>query len=146
MTTNWFQRTTLAVAGLTASTIGLTITFLPSMFYASYGIALDADPNLLSEIRAPGANLAALGFLMLGGALRARWFASARLIAITVFFSFAFGRLVSWSIDGVPDTSIIAALAIEIVIGSLVLLASVGMRKLSKVRTLTKDGYHSFPG
>lgn len=129
MTTNWFQRTILTVAGLTATTIGLSITFLPSVFYASYGIELDADPNLLSEIRAPGANLAALGFVMLGGVLRARWFSTARLIAITVFFSFALGRLVSWSIDGTPDSGVIVALAIEIVIGSLVLLASGGMRK-----------------
>ncbi len=124
MTPTLYQRSILALAGLIAAGIGLAITFLPHAFYASYDIVLGTDSNLLNELRAPGANLAALGFLMLGGAVRARWFSTARLVAMTVFFAFAFGRVVGWLMDGSPNTSIQIALGLEIVIGALAFFAS----------------------
>ena len=124
MTPTWYQRGVLGLAGVTASGIGLAITFIPLAFYASYGIALEAEPNLLSELRAPGANLAALGLIMLGGALRPQWFSIARLVAITVFFAFAFGRVVGWVMDGPPGTGIQLALGVELGVGSLVLLVA----------------------
>lgn len=127
-TATWFQRAVFGTAGVTAAAIGLAITFVPASFYASYGITLEPDPNLMSELRAPGANLAALGLIMIAGAVRSEWLQVARLLAITVFFAFAFGRLVSWAIDGTPDASIQAALAIELVFGGLAWCAA-GRRK-----------------
>ncbi|WP_300530572.1 DUF4345 family protein [Maricaulis sp.] len=123
MTTTWYQKLILGIAGLTALMIGAAISLAPNAFYASYGIALEANPNLLSELRAPGANLAALGLLMLAGIVRSEWFAAARMIAIAVFFAFATGRLISWSLDGTPDISVQIALAVELVIGTLAALA-----------------------
>lgn len=118
------QRTIIGVAGLIAASIGAAITVIPNAFYASYSISIAADPNLLSELRAPGANLATLGLIMIAGAIRLHWFNLSRALAISVFFSFAVGRLVSWGIDGTPNASIFIALAIEVMIGSLVLLAT----------------------
>ncbi|MEL6692276.1 MAG: DUF4345 domain-containing protein [Pseudomonadota bacterium] len=118
------QRTIIGIAGLIAASIGIAITVIPNAFYASSSISIAADPNLLSELRAPGANLAALGGIMIAGAFRSKWFNLSRVLAISVFFAFAVGRLVSWWIDGTPNTSIIIALAIEVVIGSLVLLTT----------------------
>ncbi len=118
------QRTIVGGAGLIAASIGAAITVIPNAFYASYSISIAADPNLLSELRAPGANLATLGLIMIAGAIRSNWFNLSRVLAISVFFAFAVGRLVSWGIDGTPNASILIALAIEAVIGSLVLLAT----------------------
>jgi len=59
------QKIALGVAGITALGIGTVIVAAPHAFYASYGIALGPDPSLLSELRAPGAGLAAFGAVML---------------------------------------------------------------------------------
>ncbi|MEL7545166.1 MAG: DUF4345 domain-containing protein [Pseudomonadota bacterium] len=124
MTPTVYQKMIIGLAGVTAAAIGLAITFFPAAFYASYNISIEMDPSLLSELRAPGANLAALGVFMVAGAVRSDWFATARLFAIIVFFAFVAGRLVSWGIDGTPNASILSALAIEFVIGVLAVLAS----------------------
>ena len=42
-----FQKITLGIGGITALAIGTFITLAPHAFYASYGIALGQDPNLL---------------------------------------------------------------------------------------------------
>lgn len=122
-TTSRFQGSIIGGSGAVAAAIGTAITLFPSAFYAGYGITLPNDPNLLSELRAPGTNLAALGGIMLVGAFKTRWFDLASLLAVVVFFAFAAGRLVSWVLDGTPNLSILSAFAIEAVIGILVLLA-----------------------
>ncbi|MCV6592454.1 MAG: DUF4345 domain-containing protein [Silicimonas sp.] len=47
-----FQKITLGISGVTALAIGALITLTPHAFYASYGITLGQDPNLLNELRA----------------------------------------------------------------------------------------------
>lgn len=121
--TTLYQRSLIGLAGVIAALIGIAITVFPVAFYASYDVLLPTDPNLLSELRAPGANLAVLGLIMLAGAFKSHWFATARLIGIAVFFAFATGRLISWGIDGTPNASILSALAIEVVMGVLLVLA-----------------------
>jgi len=66
-----FQKITLGIGGITALAIGTFIALAPHAFYASYGIMLRQDPNLLNELRAPGAGLAVFGALMLAGIVRA---------------------------------------------------------------------------
>lgn len=123
LTTTAYQRSILGFAGVVAAMIGMAITFFPYAFYAGYGISVTTDPNLLSELRAPGANLAVLGLIMIAGTFRSRWFATARILAIAVFCAFAAGRLVSWGIDGMPNAQVLSALAIESVIGIFLVLA-----------------------
>lgn len=118
-----FQQVALGVAGTTALAIGSFIVSAPHAFYASYGIVLGQDPNLLSELRAPGAGLAALGAVMLAGVVRTSMTAAALVTALTVFFAFAAGRVVSLAVDGVPSTSVSAALLIEVAIGLLLVAA-----------------------
>ena len=64
------QKFALGIAGITSLGIGTFILTAPHAFYASYGIALEPDPSLLSELRAPGAGLAAFGTVMLDRASR----------------------------------------------------------------------------
>ncbi len=123
MTQTRFQKLILGVSGITASAIGGFILFAPHAFYASYGISLGQDPNLLSELRAPGAGLAALGVLMLAGLWRTTLQGAAVAAAFAVFIAFPVGRLVSLALDGLPSSAVLGALAIELVIAVLLGLA-----------------------
>ncbi len=123
MTLSMFQKITLGIAGITALSIGSYILAAPLGFYASYGIPLARDASLLSELRAPGAGLAALGGIMLAGLVRRTWVPTALVAALTVYLAFPAGRLVSLALDGVPSGSVMGALVIEIAIAALCLAA-----------------------
>ncbi|MCA0045062.1 DUF4345 domain-containing protein [Celeribacter litoreus] len=114
-----FPKLTLGAAGLTALGIGLAITFVPHGFYTSYGLDIGANPVRLSELRAPGANLAALGAVIFSGAFRPNLVRLSAALGALVFFAFAFGRGVSFALDGWPGDSIATALVIEVVLGAL---------------------------
>ena len=118
-----FQKITLGIGGVTALAIGTMITMAPHAFYASYGITLGQDPNLLNELRAPGAGLAVFGALMLAGVVRAAVAPIALAVALTVFLAFPVGRIVGIVMDGMPSGSVIGALAFEIIIAALLLAA-----------------------
>ena len=118
-----FQKITLGISGLTALAIGTLITLAPHAFYASYGITLGQDPNLLNELRAPGAGLAVFGALMLAGIVRAAMAPIALAVALTVYLAFPAGRIVGIVMDGMPSGSVIGALAFEIIIAALLLAA-----------------------
>lgn len=123
MTLNIFQKSTLGIAGVTALGIGLAILAAPHAFYASYGITLGADVNLLSELRAPAAGLAVLGALMLMGIWREAWRETSIVAAFTVFFAFPVGRVVGIIVDGIPAGNVIGALGFELAIAALCLAA-----------------------
>ena len=118
-----FQRITLGLSGIIALAIGLMITVLPQTFYASYGIGLAPDPNLLSELRAPGAGLATLGTLMLAALVRPALGPIAVTAAFVVYLAFPAGRLISLFVDGTPSNGILGALGLEILIACALLLA-----------------------
>lgn len=132
MTLSTFQKSTLGVAGATALGIGLAILAAPEAFYASYGISLGADVNLLSELRAPAAGLVALGTLMLIGIWRAALRQTSIVAAFTVFFAFPAGRIVGIIVDGIPAGTIIGALVIELAIAALCLAAFGGRARAGK--------------
>ena len=118
-----FQKIALSISGVTALAIGTFITLAPHAFYASYGITLGQDPNLLNELRAPGAGLAVFGALMLAGVFRAAMAPTALAVALTVYLAFPVGRIVGIVLDGMPTGSVIGALAIEVVIAGLLLIS-----------------------
>ena len=118
-----FQKITLGIGGVTALAIGTMITLAPHAFYASYGITLGQDPNLLNELRAPGAGLAVFGALMLAGVVRAAMAPIALAVALTVYVAFPVGRIVGIAMDGMPSSSVIGALVFEIIIAGLLLAA-----------------------
>lgn len=121
MTYDVKRRLVLALSGLTAAAVGLAIALDPQAFYADYGIALKPEPNLMSELRAPAVNLAALGLIILSGALVQRLAQGAALLGATVFFAFAMGRILSLTVDGRPSDSVLLSLGIEVVLGLLCL-------------------------
>jgi hypothetical protein len=137
MTFDVKRRLILGVAGLIAATLGLIITLSPLAFYSSYGIVVSPQPNLMSELRAPAANLAALGLIILSGALYQKMAQTAAWLGTTVFFAFAAGRLVSLMLDGRPSDSILYALGIEVMLGMMCLwTASKGWQKKAVMHPL----------
>lgn len=131
MTRSLFQKITLGIAGIPALAIGLCILVIPHPFYASYGIVLADDASLLSELRAPGAGLAVLGALMLWGIWNSAMHQVAQVAALTVYIGFPTGRLVGLLIDGMPSGGILGALAFEVGIAALCLLAFHGGSRTS---------------
>ncbi len=116
VTIDFKHRLVLGFSGLVAASIGLAITLDPQAFYTGYGIALTPQPNLMSELRAPAANLAALGLIILAGALYKNLARSAALLGTTVFSAFAVGRIISLVLDGRPSAGVLAALGLEVVL------------------------------
>jgi hypothetical protein len=123
MTLNRMQKVALGISGATSLGIGAFILAAPHAFYASYGIALGPDPSLLSELRAPGAGLAASGAIMLAGIFRQALAQVAVAVALVVFLAFPAGRLVGIAVDGLPSPGILAALALELAIAAFCLFA-----------------------
>lgn len=123
MTLTRLQKIALGIAGVSALGIGAAITFVPHAFYASYGIAIGSDPSLLSEVRAPGAGLAALGAVMLAGIVRRSLSEAGFVAALVVFLGFPAGRIVGLALDGMPSAGIVAALVFELAVAALCLSA-----------------------
>ncbi|MCE8554290.1 DUF4345 domain-containing protein [Ruegeria pomeroyi] len=117
------QKIALGVAGITSLGIGAFILVAPHAFYAGYGIVLGQEPSLLSELRAPGAALAAFGAVMLAGIVRPALRQAAVIAALTVFLAFPAGRVLGLVVDGVPSGGILGALGLELAIAGFCLLA-----------------------
>ena len=126
---NKFQTTVLSVAGFTALLIGVFIAFDPLAFYSSYGLVLEGNADMLSELRATGMNLGVLGGIMLAGVSRLSLRPLAISASLIVFGSFAAGRCLGILVDGLPSEKVIGALLIELVIGALCFAAFLGKRR-----------------
>ncbi len=126
---NKLQQTVLSVAGLTALLIGIFIAFDPIAFYSSYGLALEGNADMLSELRAPGMNLAVLGSIMLAGVSRSSLRPLAIAASLVVFSSFAAGRVLGILVDGLPSEKVLGALLIELVVAVLCFAAFLGKRR-----------------
>lgn len=118
-----FQRIALGVAGVTAFTIGGFITLEPHVFYLSYGITLGNEPNLLSELRGPGANLTVLGALIIAGLFNRSLSKTSVVVAKIVFLAFPVGRVIGILADGMPSSAVLTALVIEVAIAILLFVA-----------------------
>jgi hypothetical protein len=117
------QKIALGISGITAFSIGAFIVVAPHAFYASYGVLLGNDADLLSELRAPGAGLAGFGAIMIAGILRSEFTQVSIVVALTVFLGFPAGRVVGLLADGMPSSSIVGALIVELLIAALCLVA-----------------------
>ncbi|MEM7517652.1 MAG: DUF4345 domain-containing protein [Planctomycetota bacterium] len=111
-------RILLAISGLIAAGIGALILMTPVQFHAGYGTDLGANASLLSEVRAPGGALFALGLFMLLGVVRRRLLETSTAVAATVYLAYGLSRLLSFGLDGRPDSGLLVATAFELVLGT----------------------------
>lgn len=108
----------LLVSGLVLLAVGCTLLITPEVMHAANGVDLGSNPSLLSEVRAPGGALLALGVLVLAGAFVSRLRYPATMIAATVYVAYGLSRLLSMALDGMPAPGIVVAAGIEITIGA----------------------------
>lgn len=118
MKTHLLQRAYLVLAGAVALAIGATLLVDPHALYATNQIALADDASTLSEVRAPGAFLVAAGVAILFGALRSAWTAASTRVSAALYLAYAAGRAIGWALDGEPASGLVAAMAIELVLGA----------------------------
>ena len=106
----------LAVAGSIAMLIGAAILFVPHAFFASNQIVLEADPNLMSEIRAPGGLLLVAGLFVLVSGFVRRLTLAGLLVAAVGFGAYGGARLLSIAFDGLPSATLLFAMLLELVV------------------------------
>ncbi|MCH2250167.1 MAG: DUF4345 domain-containing protein [Cognatishimia sp.] len=119
----------LALSGALSLAIGLSVLVIPHAFFASNHIVLGSDPNLMSEIRAPGGLLLAAGLVMLWGVVSRRDRLIALQTSIVVFGMYGISRLLSLILDGVPSTALLIALAIELVLCGVAIFLSLKLQQ-----------------
>lgn len=113
----------LTLSGAIAAFIGGTLLLDPASFHASNGIELGTDPNLFSEVRAPGGALFVLGLLIGVGAFVRSFAATSASMASAVYLAYGGSRLVSMWLDGMPGSGLVLATAIELLLGGACALA-----------------------
>ncbi|MEZ5979647.1 MAG: DUF4345 domain-containing protein [Planctomycetota bacterium] len=122
------HRVLLVVAGLVAVAVGASILVAPAAFHATHGIEISTDASLLSEIRAPGGALLALGAVVFAGAFRRTLTLASTWVAAALYLGYGGSRGIAIALDGVPDDALVGAAAIELVIGALCALTLVFRR------------------
>ena len=123
----------LGLSGLLLLFIGGGILLVPHAFHAGNGIALGADPSLLSEVRAPGGLLVASALFLICGSFKAALRLDALRLAVMVYGSFGLARLVALAVDGVPSAGLLGSTAIELIVAALGLaLLSGGSKSLAE--------------
>jgi hypothetical protein len=111
------SRIFLGISALIACGIGGAMLLDPVAFEASSGLVLVPNPSLLSELRASGANLLALGLLMGAGiAVRSLTFTSL-VVATVLYLAYGLGRGIGIAVDGLPVAGLVTAMVVELGIG-----------------------------
>ena len=121
-------KASLSVSGIILMGVGGMLLVTPSAMHASNGVELGNDPSLLSEVRAPGGALLALGALVVAGAFAPRLRYPATMIAAAVYGAYGLSRLLSMAIDGMPAPALVLVAGLEITIGA------VNLALLSRLR------------
>ena len=107
----------LIISGFIAVAIGAFITLAPHAFHALNLISLGDDINLLSEIRAPGTGLLAIGVLIICGGFIPKLAYTASLVSTILYLAYGGSRIFSMFVDGLPISSLVQVAIIEIAIG-----------------------------
>ena len=113
------KRGYLLIAGLIMMLVGSYIA-ITTLDYVTVMSAEDIVPsnNMLSDLRGMGGMLLVLGAYVLIGSFRINWQQPALIIAVGFFTSFVVFRNLGFVLDGWPDTSIMIAYWVEVVMAA----------------------------
>jgi len=111
-------KASLLGSGAILLAVGCAVLIAPAAMHAANGVELGSNPSLLSEVRAPGGALLALGMVVCAGVFVSRLRYAATMIAAIVYVAYGLSRLLSIAIDGLPAQGIVVAAGIEIAIGA----------------------------
>lgn len=114
-------RTLLAGSGSLLGVIGAAMLTRTEEFLAMSDVAIESDPSLLSELKAPSVLLILAGTVMLMGSIRIRFADSGLTIGAVVYGSYGIARLVGMVIDGLPTGSLLIATTIELVLAAVLM-------------------------
>ena len=117
------RKLVLLISGMVAIVIAATILFAPEAFYAAYGIELAGDTNLTNELKAPAGVLLVAGLVMLAGVFHAQWTTVSLTAAAAIYLPYGLSRLLSFALDGIPNSALVTAAIFEIAVGAVCLLA-----------------------
>jgi len=130
----------LALSSVIAICFGAAILFTPEVFYATYGIKLGNDASQLNEIRASGGALLGIGLVIVSGAIFSKLTFASLIVSSAVYLSYGLSRLLSFVMDGPPDSGLVAAAAFELVIGAVSVFALFRSRK-TDILAMTASGH-----
>ncbi|WP_170154019.1 DUF4345 family protein [Actinoplanes italicus] len=115
--TDLAARAVLTVSGLVIVLIGGASLIAPVWFREANGIRIEAGAALLSETRAAGALLLAVGVVVLLGAFVPRLTRTAAAAGAIGYLATVLARLVGLAVDGSPGGSLLFAAAVELALG-----------------------------
>ena len=117
MKTPLATRVFLAIAGFIGFAIGGALLFVPAEFQATAGIVLGDDVNLLSDTRAAGGTLFVAGLVIALGVFTPRMVHTSLVLSGLIYLSYGASRVLGLMLDGMPQSSLVAAMVVEIIIG-----------------------------
>lgn len=127
------SRILLLISGSMLVFIGSMVLLNPLPFFAGNGVTLSSEPNLLSEIRAPGGLLMGTGLMVLLGAFRAGLRIPALALSTLVYGAYGSSRIFSLIVDGFPGSSLLGAAAIEMMFAGLCFITWMNLRPVGIV-------------
>ncbi|WP_297104806.1 DUF4345 domain-containing protein [uncultured Devosia sp.] len=113
----WTNRILLVTGALIAFVLSLAVLFAPAAFYAGYGITVGGDIALLNEMKAPAGAILLAALVMAVGLINPAWLGSALLVGALLYLGFGLGRVIALTSDGIPPASLLAAMAVELLLG-----------------------------
>lgn len=131
---NLIQRSYVFVAGVAMMGIGAYTALSPAAYVASLQSTALADAtlspgvNLLSDLRGMGGLLLTASVFIVLSAFQSAWLRSAMVLSTVIYSVFVVFRVLGIVLDGLPETALMLALAIECV------LSLLGFLLLAKTR------------
>lgn len=140
----YLTRGLLLVSGMIATGIAATILLAPTAFYGGYGIDIGANVDLANELKAPAGALLLAGLVMMVGIFKPEFTVSSLATSAAVYLSYGLSRILSIVVDGVPNSALLSATAIEIAIGAICAMDLMRHRKATfERRTAAVDTYYA---
>ncbi len=127
---NFIQTSYFVLSGTILVLVGSYIALIPTTYLANFGLAATQPFDILNELRGMGGTLLVFGLFICVSIFNKNMRPQAALMATLIFASFSFFRLMGMLIDGQPNSGIMLAWSIEIVllIGSLVILRTKNLK------------------
>lgn len=97
--------------------VGVMLSFAPEVLYASSGQALPDSVLIRSDLRAGGMLLLLSGLFVLWSALRGAQIRIALQLCALIYLGYGLGRINSIALDGTPDATLTAVMALEWALG-----------------------------
>ncbi len=107
----------LILSGVIAVLVGVGLLFMPVSVYASVGNDITGMVSLLSDLRATGGALLALGVLIALGAFVSDLTLTSLWVSIVLYLGYGLSRFFAMAMDGTPDDVLLGVTALEIVVG-----------------------------